>query len=179
MKRCRQCKSLFEARKALMVVCSADCAILWSKTTNGIAHIEKATRASMKLRKDALKTNSDWLREAQTSFNKYIRARDVGQDCISCDKPDNGKHQRHASHFIAVGESSKLRFNTYNVHTSCATCNDRHSGNLLKYRISLIKQIGVDKVEWLELGHEPVKYSTSYLQRVKKIFNKKARRVAK
>jgi CO dehydrogenase/acetyl-CoA synthase alpha subunit len=34
-----------------------------------------------------LKTTSDYLKIAQQVFNKFIRVRDAGLNCISCNKP--------------------------------------------------------------------------------------------
>jgi hypothetical protein len=36
-------------------------------------------------------------------------------------------------------------------------CNAHLSGNQVNYRIELINRIGLDKVEWLEGKHEPLK----------------------
>jgi hypothetical protein len=49
------------------------------------------------------------------------------------------------------------------------------SGNLIEYRIRLVKSIGSERVEWLETNNELANTSHDYLRRVKKIFNKRAR----
>lgn len=151
-----------------------------------IVAIERAQKSAERKRKketrearERLKTRSDWLRDAQKEFNRYIRLRDKGKPCISCDKPDDGTHQRHASHYRSVGACSALRYNTFNVWASCAQCNGVKSGNLIEYRIRLRKLVGDDRVEWLESQNEPVRYSIDYLKRIKRIFKRRADRLQK
>ena len=151
--------------------CSVKCAI-----EDGKGIQKKEYKAVTKSLKAKAKTRSDWIREAQAAFNAYIRARDKRKPCISCDKPDNGQHQRHASHFRSVGACSQLRFNTFNVHASCATCNSTLSGNLLEYRIRLVKKLGQERVDWLESQNKLVRYDIEYLAKLKKVFNKRARK---
>ena len=85
------------------------------------------------------------LKKTQIVFNRWIRNRDEGLTCISC----NGKYSQ-AGHYIAQGSSSNLRFNEDNVNGQCAGCNTFKSGNLIEYRIGLVKKIGIKRVQWLE-----------------------------
>jgi len=170
-KRCKNCKEWFEPFNSMTVACSPKCAIALAP---GIS--KKRYNEETKELKSKAKKLSDWLREAQASFNAYIRARDKGKPCCSCDKPDNGQHQRHASHYRSVGACSQLRFNTFNVHASCATCNSVLSGNLIEYRIRLVKKLGQNRVDWLESQNELVRYDIEYLAKLKKVFNKRTRR---
>jgi len=143
-----------------------------AKMAASIKKEEKAARAQHRADKDRVKTLAQWKREAQSAFNSYIRARDDGLPCISCDQ-SSSIGQRHASHYRSVGACSQLRFNTFNVHASCAQCNGMKSGNILEYRIRLIKKLGADRVEWLECQNQPTKYDVEYLKRVKRIFTKR------
>ncbi len=167
---CKVCKESYQPTRTMQPVCSPKCAI-------GLARKKerKAVKRSDRERKVKLKSNSDWLREAQTAINLYTRWRDKGKPCISCGKPDNGQHQRHASHYRSRGACSQLRFNLWNIHTSCATCNTTLSGNLIEYRIRLKKKVGTERVEWLEEQNRITRYSEEYLKRMKRIFNKRAR----
>lgn len=139
------------------------------------ATINRQRKAKHREEKERIKTRQDWLREAQSAVNAYVRERDRGKPCISCDKPDNGLHQRHASHYRSVKACSILRFNLRNIHASCATCNAVLSGNLLEYRIRLVRMKGSDFVEWLENQNQPITYSVEYLKRVKSIFLRRTR----
>lgn len=170
MKKCKSCKEKFTPYNSTQTACNLICAL-------DIVEAAKAKKARKELRegRERLKSVTDYKKEAQTAFNSYIRARDKGKPCISCDKPDNGQHQRHASHYRSVGACSSLRYNTFNVHTSCATCNSVLSGNLIEYRIRLVKKLGIERVEWLECQNEVTRYDVDYLKRLKKIFNKKTK----
>ena len=109
-------------------------------------------------RRMEVKPLSYWMKRAQAAVNAYIRARDAGQPCISCGKPDDGSHQRHASHYRSVGGHPELRFCELNIWASCSVCNNYLSGNLVPFRAALIAKIGLDKVEFLEGQHEPKRY---------------------
>ena len=135
----------------------------------------KDKKAKHRADKERIKTRAQWLKEAQAAVNKYVRLRDRGKPCISCDKPDNGQHQRHASHYKSVGSNSALRFNLLNIHASCSTCNNHLSGNIGEYIPRLIAKISQDKYDWLLTQNQAVKHNEDYLKRLKKIFNKRAR----
>lgn len=109
-------------------------------------------------RKMEVKPLSYWMKRAQAAVNAYIRARDAGKPCISCGKPDDGSHQRHASHYRSVGGHPELRFCELNIWASCSVCNNYLSGNLVPFRAALVAKIGLDKVEFLEGPHEPKRY---------------------
>jgi hypothetical protein len=178
MAKCVICKIKFKPKyNSLQKTCDIPCAIVYAAELNvkTAEKRRKKERQETRKAKERLKTRGDWAREAQAAVNSYIRARDKGKPCVSCDKPDNGQHQRHASHFRSVGACSILRFNTFNIHASCATCNSTLSGNLLEYRIRLSKRLSPERVEWLECQNGLVKYEIDYLKRLKKIFNKRAR----
>lgn len=178
-RKCANCKTRFRPQRtfpALIAWCSDACGTaLAFKRLPAQREKERMQRKEQhKADKQRIKSRADWLKEAQTAVNSYVRARDSGKACISCDKPDNGHHQRHASHYRSVKACSVLRFNLRNIHASCATCNAVLSGNLLEYRIRLVKQKGATFVEWLECQNETRRYSIEYLKRLKRIFNKRA-----
>ena len=87
------------------------------------------------------------LKKCQFYFNKYIRQRDEGKQCISCDSYNTA----HASHYFNVGHYPTMRFNELNCHASCMRCNTYLHGNLLEYQPRLIQRIGMDKYNNLML----------------------------
>lgn len=93
--------------------------------------------------KTELKTTQDWLKEAQSIFNKYIRLRDEGLWCISCNTIPKKKN---AGHYFSSGGHSNVRFDEDNVHLQCEHCNTYLSGNLLNYQIGIEKRIGAEKL---------------------------------
>lgn len=79
---------------------------------------------------------------AQKYFNRFIRERDKGEQCISCDSYNTSQ----ASHFYSAGHYNSLRFNEDNVHLSCLRCNYFLAGNLIEYRKKLEKKIGSERL---------------------------------
>ena len=92
----------------------------------------------------------------QKAFNAFVRERDHGEPCISCGIT-YGK--MNAGHYKSVGSSPELRFEPLNCHLQCEQCNSSKSGNVVPYRVNLIKKIGIEAVEWLEGPHGPKKYT--------------------
>lgn len=74
----------------------------------------------------------EWTREVQVEFNRFIRARDANQPCISCGRQSGAK--RNAGHYRPVGACPELRFCEINCHVQCEHCNSYNSGNLSLYR---------------------------------------------
>ena len=146
---------------------------------------EKAGRKRRQEKRESLKSKSQWDKEAQSAFNRYIRIRDEGKECVSCGNPLLGKSNYltgsaiDASHYRSRGAASHLKFNVFNVHSACTRCNRQLSGNAVEYRIRLIERIGQERVERLESDNEPRRFDIPYLQRIKSIFNRKARALEK
>lgn len=128
--------------------------------------IEQRERREIKVRKQKVKRRSEYMQEAQDAFNAWIRQRDAGQPCISCGT--TADVQYCAGHYRTVGACPELRFEPLNVHRQCnKNCNLERSGNIVEYRIRLVKKIGADAVAWLEGPHEPKKYTIDDLQQIK------------
>lgn len=150
------------------------------KAKKALAAIKKKTKEFKKEtreRKESLKSRGDWIKEAQAQFNRYVRARDYELPCISCQRYHEGQY--HAGHYRSVGGNPELRFEELNNNKQCAPCNNHLSGNLVDYRINLIKKIGLDKVEWLEGPHEPKKYTIEEIKDIKAKYRKLANELEK
>lgn len=170
--KCKVCGCYFvKTISSTQKVCSPKCAIILSKE-QAKKKREKQEKAERRERKAKLKSRSEWLKDAQSVFNKFIRLRDKNEPCISCGKYHTGQY--HAGHYRSVGACPELRFCELNVHKQCAPCNDHKSGNIIEYRINLVKKIGVDKVEWLERqDHEPKKYTIEDCKEIIKYYKAK------
>lgn len=128
--------------------------------------IEQRERHEIKARKKKVKPRAEYMQEAQDAFNAWVRERDAGQPCISCDT--TADVQYCAGHYRTVGACPELRFEPLNVHRQCnRNCNMGRSGNIVEYRIRLVKKIGAEAVAWLEGPHEPKKYTIEDLQQIK------------
>ncbi len=58
---------------------------------------ERAEKKKQRERKAKLKSRSEWLKEAQSVFNKFIRLRDKSEPCISCGRYHQGQYRRALS----------------------------------------------------------------------------------
>lgn len=135
-----------------MMICSFECAVVYKQKL-----ADKAWKKEKKVRKEKLKTRTDHLNELQVIFNKYIRTRDKGKPCISCNG-SNKDTKVNAGHFYSVGGHPNLRFNEDNCHLQCEYCNTYLHGNLIEYTHQLLDRIG--GANWLKLSnarHKPLK----------------------
>lgn len=119
------------------------------------------------------------MKEAQAAFNAWVRARDeaVGLPCISCGSL--ARKSWDAGHYRARSVAPSLRFHPDNVHRQCVQCNQHQHGNLIDFRIGLVKRIGLERVEWLEGQHPPAKYTIPELQEIKAKYRKLTRELMK
>ena len=166
LKKCKICKSPFEPVRFAQIVCGISCAIEHSRNLEA-----KKAKKAHKEAKARAKPRSEYLKEAQAVFNKYIRVRDEKESCISCGRHHTGQY--HAGHYRTVGAAPELRFNEFNVHKQCSVCNNHLSGNLIEYRRGLVAKIGIEKVEWLEGKHEAKKYTIDEIIEIKKYYQQK------
>ena len=194
----KACRQWFHPVRDGQVVCSFECASAIGKEQTAKAREaakqkaaqrqrteEKAGRQRRKAKRESFKTKAQWDKEAQSAFNRYIRIRDEGKECVSCGNPLIGKCNYltgsaiDASHYRSRGAASHLKFNVFNVHSACTRCNRQLSGNAVEYRIRLIDRIGLERVERLESNNEPRRFDIPYLKRIKSIFTRKARALEK
>lgn len=169
-KKCKACGILFTPERSFQVVCDYRCGLAYNKA-KAIESAKKIKNKKDREAKERIKTRSDWMREAQTAVNAYVRERDKDEPCISCGRHHNGQY--HAGHYRSVGSCPELRFDVRQIHKQCAPCNNHLSGNLINYRIRLIEKIGLEMVEWIEGPHDPKKYTIDYLKRIKTEFKEK------
>jgi hypothetical protein len=160
LRSCKVCKEKFEKQRMGQVVCGPKCAAELAMMAR-----EKQAKAEYKARKEAVKTRSDWLKEAQQAFNSYVRARDEHLPCVSCGRFHTGAYD--AGHYRSVGSMPALRFNEDNCHKQCVPCNQHKAGNVVEYRIRLVERIGADRVAVLEGPHEAKKYGIDEIKAIK------------
>lgn len=165
-KKCKICKAYFTPQRPLQLVCQWKCAIDFAKDTK-----IKTVKKEVKEAKLKLKSRSDWLKDTQVVFNKYIRLRDQDDGCISCGS--KSAYAYHAGHYRSIGSAGHLRFNELNCHRQCSACNTHLSGNLIQYRHGLIRKIGIHAVETLESDNNTVKWSVEEIKLLKAQFSAK------
>jgi len=162
MKKCRnpECREPFEnVYSSMQKTCSIPCALALVAASKDKAE-RKDNREFKKRHID--KDFPYWIKKLQAEFNKFIRARDKGLPCISCQRLHGG--QIHAGHYKTVGGNPELRFDELNCHAQCSTCNNHLSGNLIKYRSNLLVKIGAKKLRYLEGPHKAKNYTIADLK---------------
>ena len=169
------CGISFPPQRLGQKVCSPKCGLAikdvnQAKARKSLAQIE---RKEIKVRKEKLKSRADHLKDTQIAFNAWVRARDAELPCISCGRHHQGKYD--AGHYRTVGSNPALRFEPLNCHRQCSPCNTQLSGNIVNYRIELVKRIGAEAVEWLEGPHEPKKYTVEELKAMTAEYRAKTR----
>ena len=161
--KCKNCKEKFEPVRFNQKYCLKDeCIRVFVEEAKSKAW--KKTKAKMK---NDLLTIQDYIKLAQQTFNKYINLRDKKLPCISCGKPITGRV--NASHYFNANNHWNVRFNEFNVHSSCITCNQYLSGNLIEYRKGLINKIGEEQLTLLELEANKTRKFT--IEELKEIIN--------
>jgi len=171
MPRCKNCKEKFEPIRFNHKYCLKDECI-----KAFVSEVKEKTWKETKIRmKSDLKTTQDWLKEAQTIFNKYIRLRDMGLLCISCNTIPKKKN---AGHYFSSGGHSNVRFDEDNVHLQCEHCNTYLSGNLLNYQIGIEKRIGADRlIELQGKAHLEKRWTVDELKEIIKEYKSKVRKL--
>ena len=87
------------------------------------------------------------LKRAAHYCHKYIRERDKHLPCISCSQ----FRTLEAGHYHPGGTVKMLRFNEFNVNGECKQCNYFSGDHLIHYRANLIRKVGQDKVDELDI----------------------------
>jgi hypothetical protein len=172
MPRCKNCSEKFEPIRFNMKYCLKDeCVRVWVESEK-----EKVWKKTKAKAKQDLMTIQDYIKLAQQIFNKWINLRDKGLPCISCDKQITGRV--NASHYFNANNHWNVRFNELNVHSSCITCNQYLSGNLIEYRSRLINKIGEEQLTLLELEAKKTrKFTKDELKEIINIYKKKIKQL--
>ena len=170
-RRCRECNTPFFVNRPMQAVCSIRCARADAK------RVKRADKEKTRARKEAVKTIPALIREAQTAFNAWVRARDEGQPCICCGRfPLNDSLKGggwDCGHYRSTGSASHLRFNEANAHRQLKVCNRYGAGRAVDYRIGLIARIGLDAVEALEASNAPHKWQRDELKAIRDMYRRR------
>ncbi|TFF13715.1 recombination protein NinG [Pseudomonas sp. BCA14] len=173
------CRASFVPKVSFQSWCSPDCAVVIARNKQdrqrkSLASIE---RREIKVRKEKLKSRADHLKDTQQAFNAWVRARDADLPCVSCGRHHEGQY--HAGHYRTVASNPAIRFEPLNVHKQCAPCNNHKSGDIVNYRVELVKRIGPEAVEWLEGPHEPKRYTVEQLKAMTALYRAMTRELKK
>src|SRR3972149_3368464 len=87
-------------------------------------------------------------------FSKFIRERDSSGDffiCISCGKPKPKEGNLQAGHYFPAGKFKAIKYDEHNCNGECLACNYYSGDHLIGYKKNLIKKIGEEAFELLEI----------------------------
>lgn len=171
LKFCAHCQTSFQPQRWGQKVCSPTCA------RRKVEADKKADRVQTKARKEAIKTLTEWKADAQKAVNEYVRYRDWGKPCISCQRPWDSTFQ--AGHFRSRGAAPQLALDPRNIAGQCVQCNLHKHGNQAAFRTGLADRDGAALVEALESENEPLKLRAEELKQLRVIFKAKARELKK
>lgn len=153
------CRCRFVAQKPNEWWCSPECGARLAMEKMAKARAKKARqeRVDNLKRRRAIEPLGKLLRRVQRAFNEYVRERDWNLPCISCGRPNDGRHKRDAGHYKAVGSGggSPVRFHEDNCHAQCSVNCNVHGGggNHPGYRPNLVARIGEERVREVERLH--------------------------
>jgi len=167
--KCKNCKAEFTPVRFNQKFCfDSFCVKVWIELEK-----QKQWKTKKKILKDELQTLPELLKLAQITFNKYIRKRDKGKPCISCEKPLGAKFD--AGHYFSMGGHKAVTFDEENVHGQCVTCNQHKHGNLIEYQLGIQKRIGADRlIELHARAYEVKKWTREELNEIIRTYKKKA-----
>ena len=185
-KKCKAkgCGVVFTPSRSFVSWCSPDCGhiIAMEKREQAEQRKRSEERKADRAKREKLKTRSDWIKEAQREFNRYIRLRDASKSCICCGKPlgdaDVGGGY-DAGHYRSIGSAPHLRFNEDNCHAQRKVCNRYGSGRAVDYRIGLIARLGIEAVERIEAIQSPAHYTIEDLKQIRDTYRQKAKELEK
>ena len=181
-KRCKSksCGVLFTPSRPMQCACSPMCAhdIARAKREQAETKARQAARKQDRAKRESLKTRSDYMKEAQHAFNRFVRLRDASRPCICCGRPLQPVSVGggfDAGHYRSVGSAPHLRFNPDNCHGQTKQCNRYGAGRAVDYRLGLIDRLGIGRVEALEADQTSPKWSSDELKVIRDEYRAKAR----
>lgn len=168
----------------MQIVCGPKCAQEFAEIQRlkKAAKKEQEERAKTRVQREALKTRSDYIKEAQHAFNAFIRERDSGKPCICCGRAETAvtglsSHGWDCGHYRSVGSAPHLRFHEDNAHRQLVLCNRYGAGRAVDYRIGLVKRLGIAAVEALENDNTVRKFSIDELKVIKATYKAKLKQL--
>ncbi len=183
-RKCANCGENFRPFSSMVKWCGPECgaALAIKKLEKAQAKAVQDEKRKTRAQLEALKTIPQLKKEAQREFNRYIRARDRGRDCICCGKPlvfGEIGGAVDAGHYRSTGSADHLRFNEDNCHAQRSDCNRYGAGRAVDYRIGLLRRIGLARVEALEANNTGIKWTREMLRGIRDTYRAKAKELEK
>jgi len=155
-KLCKHCKTPFTPFRALEAWCSPDCGAEVAKARLAAqkAKAQRQERAETKAKLITMKPRKWWVAKAKKAMHLFVRTRDEGKPCCSCDtilvKAGSMGGDYDAGHLRSVALAKHLEFDPRNVWGQCKSCNGTlKRGNIYEYERRLRIKIGDAEVDAL------------------------------
>ena len=196
-KSCKACGNKFRPSLSTQRACSVRCALDLAKqpANQQLARkaIDQRERREIKVRKEKLKSRSEFVQEAEKAVRDYRRTYElsIGSGCISCGESQESILAAQgwktggafdAGHFLGKGARPELRMEPNNIWLQCKGCNAgsfkfaRKGATVSEgFRAGLIDRIGLEAVEALEADHEPRKHTIDDLKAITAEYRAKTR----
>lgn len=136
---------------------------------------QKEDRKQLKVRRINAQPKTYWIKQAQQAVNAFVRARDSNLPCVSCGTTSAA--QWDAGHYRTTAAAPQFRFDPRQIQKQCSVCNQHKSGNIVPYRVELIKRIGIETVEAIENNHERRSYSIEELKGIRDYYRLELKRL--
>jgi len=180
-KKCGFCHYEFLPERPLQKACCLGCAAALGKikTAKDLAKAEKAERAADRAKLEKFKRRADYIAEAQTAVNAYVRYRDRFKPCICCDKPFESEKPggaMDAGHYLSRSLAPHLRFDSdRNIFGQRKNCNRPGGTTRAAFRAGVVKRIGLASVEALEADQSSPKWTIPQLIEIRDTHRAKLR----
>ena len=92
------------------------------------------------------KQRAKLIKKLDEVFNAFIRERDNGKPCISCNK----RAELQAGHYHSCRYLS-IRWDEKNVNGQCINCNIFNQGNFYGYTLGMERKYGKNVIEYLNI----------------------------
>lgn len=143
----KDCKGTFIQYRSTQKVCSIQCAIKIAEKQRE-DNSKRLWRQTKREMQQKLETTQKLAKKAQFHFNAYIRERDRGKKCISCNTILTGKFD--AGHYYNSNNHWAVRYDPQNVWGQCVRCNRDLHGNLINYRFGLLIILGEEGLQKMD-----------------------------
>ena len=171
MKKCKSCQEPFEPKQKFNSTIKTNRCEVCLNTAQALKNLSAIKKEKKIKQKEDLLTLQDYLKLAQQVFNKFIRQRDKGLNCISCGKKPK---KENCGHYFSSGGHANVRFDENNCNLQCEYCNTFLHGNLIEYGINLEKKIGKDEFIILrEKAYETRKFTKIELKEILQYYKNK------
>lgn len=144
---------------------------------------KKEKRQRINTMREESKSIAKLLSETKALFQKLIRIRDFGKNCVCCGEYlGDSRGAFDAGHYLKAELYSGLIFHPDNVNGQRKFCNQHLNGNEAEYSINLPKRIGQERFEWLinnRFRLKDYKYHRTELNEIKAFYTLELKQVEK